>query len=104
MAANDDDFSIVIDDHTPSTSKARPQSRNANHEVSHSNVEAEKSREESLRQELAGVKKVNESIEGLLQSLEKAKANMKVGISHPWEPIADLTRPSIPLSALLHRY
>jgi len=103
MAANDDDFSIVIDEHTPSTSKARPQSKNANHELSHSNIEAEKSREESLREELASVKKVNESIEGLLQSLEKAKANMKVGRLHPWELIADVTRPSILLSALLHR-
>lgn len=34
--------------------------------------------EAKLRQELASVRKVNEAIEGVLGSLEKAKDNMKV--------------------------
>ena len=38
----------------------------------------QESRDESLRQELANVRKVNETIEGVIQSLERAKTNMKV--------------------------
>lgn len=34
--------------------------------------------ETSLRQELENVRKVNEAIEGVIQSLEKAKSNMVV--------------------------
>jgi len=79
MASNDDSFQLDIEQ-SPSRAKSRPQSRGANHATSDSKSkqEAEKSREEALRQELASVKKVNEAIEGVLQSLEKAKANMKV--------------------------
>lgn len=84
MASNDDDddFSLMVDEPSPSTSKARSQSRNAHHGASSSNTEADQSREESLRHELANVKKVNEAIEGVLQSLEKAKVNLKVAMSH----------------------
>jgi DASH complex subunit Duo1 len=35
-------------------------------------------REQALRQELASMRKVNETIEGVIQSLDKAKTNMKV--------------------------
>lgn len=76
--ANNDDFSLLEDEQSPSEVRARPQSRNANQNAS--SAEAQKSHEESLRQELASVKKVNEAIEGVLASLEKAKANMKVQI------------------------
>lgn len=76
--ANIDDISLLEDDQSPPQIKARQQSRNANlgHNVSSS--EAQRSREDALRQELASVKNVNEAIEGVLASLEKAKANMKV--------------------------
>lgn len=79
MASNEDPFRLE-DEQSPSRVKSRPQSRGPNHGTSGSKSasEAEKSREEALRQELASVKKVNEAIEGVLQSLEKAKANMKV--------------------------
>ena len=40
-------------------------------------------REESLRQELESVRRVNETIEGVIQSLAKAKDNMKVNALIP---------------------
>lgn len=39
-------------------------------------------REDILRQELTNVRKVNEAIEGVIQSLDKAKQNMKVVIQN----------------------
>ena len=80
----DDDFSLMIDDEpSPSKVKARPQSRNASRgRDTKKSPEAEKTREEVLRQELASVRKVNEAIEGILESLQKAKANMKVCVSY----------------------
>lgn len=39
---------------------------------------AQEQHEAKLRQELASVRKVNEAIEGVLSSLDKAKSNMKV--------------------------
>ncbi len=40
--------------------------------------EEQQSHDASLRQELASVRKVNETIEGVIESLERAKGNMKV--------------------------
>ena len=39
-------------------------------------------RDEELRQELESIRQVNEAIEGVVQSLQKAKQNMKVLDSH----------------------
>lgn len=39
--------------------------------------------EANLRQELANVRKVNEAIEGVVESLEKARNNMKVRTGVP---------------------
>lgn len=75
--SNNDDLSLLDEEQSPSEVRARPQSRNANQSVPSA---AQKSQEESLQQELASVKKVNEAIEGVLASLEKAKSNMKVQI------------------------
>lgn len=81
MASNDDSFQLEAEQ-SPSRVKSRPPSRGANHGPGPSGTQStsnsDKSRDEALRQELASVKKVNEAIEGVLQSLEKAKANMKV--------------------------
>lgn len=77
--SNDDDLSMLEDEQSPSEVRVRPQSRHANQDLS--SAEAQKSREEGLRQELASVKKVNEAIEGVLASLDKAKSNMKVQIN-----------------------
>ncbi|KAK5088802.1 hypothetical protein LTR05_003024 [Lithohypha guttulata] len=57
-------------------SPARTQQRSQHRDVKVS-PEAEKAREDALRQELASVRKVNQAIEGVLESLQKAKANMK---------------------------
>ena len=43
----------------------------------------QQAREESLRQELESVRRVNEAIEGVIQSLAKAKDNMKVNAVIP---------------------
>jgi hypothetical protein len=43
------------------------------------NYEDNETRDAALRQELANVRKVNETIEGVIQSLDKAKTNMNVG-------------------------
>lgn len=98
--ANNDDFSLLEDEQSPSEVRARPVNRHASQSIPSS--EAQKSREESLRQELASVKKVNETIEGLLASLEKAKTNMKVRVHCARRSFSDRTRLSTRLSVLPH--
>lgn len=44
---------------------------------------AEESREAALRQELENVRRINEVLEGVYSSLEKAKNNMEVIDHHP---------------------
>jgi hypothetical protein len=44
-----------------------------------STLDADEVREVGLRRELAGIRSVNEVIEGVVQSLERAKGNMEVG-------------------------
>lgn len=46
--------------------------------VSRPSYEDEEGREAALRRELASVRNVNGAIEGVVQDLERAKANMKV--------------------------
>lgn len=41
-------------------------------------VDREEAREAALRQELAGIRSINEVIEGVVESLERAKGNMEV--------------------------
>ena len=41
----------------------------------------QQARDESLRQELANVRKVNETIEDVIDNLNKARTNMKVGLA-----------------------
>ena len=42
--------------------------------------EQQQAREEELRRELESVRNVNDAIEGVIESLGKAKDNMKVGL------------------------
>lgn len=66
---------------SPTATRSRPQSKhNGPSSSSRTPAEANTAREESLRQELASVKKVNQAIEGVLESLTKAKTNMKVSL------------------------
>ncbi|KAI4136059.1 MAG: hypothetical protein LQ347_000109 [Umbilicaria vellea] len=60
--------------HTPGTSGKN--SRSANNGDSRSDSEVD--REATLRRELAGVRSINEVIEGVVESLERAKGNMEV--------------------------
>lgn len=79
--STDDDFSLVLDEEpSPSKVRAQPQSKNASRGPNvKKSPEVEQTREDVLRRELASVKNVNAAIEGVLESLQKAKANMKVG-------------------------
>ena len=47
----------------------------------HSFNETQQSHDAELRQELASVRKVNDAIEGVIESLERAKVSMGVSIS-----------------------
>lgn len=60
--------------HTPGTSGTNPRSANN----SDSRFDNEVDREATLRRELAGVRSINEVIEGVVESLERAKGNMEV--------------------------
>lgn len=57
-------FTKVKSSHTPKESLDRPQSR-----------------DESLRQELASIRRVNEAIEGVISCLERARENVKVSLA-----------------------
>ena len=46
----------------------------------HAGLESEQAHEAALRRELAGIRSVNEVIEGVVKSLEQAKGNMDVGL------------------------
>ena len=59
-------------------SSSNPKSRS----TSKPTYEEQQSREEHLRQELAIVREVNDTIEGVIESLEHAKGNIKV--QHAW--------------------
>lgn len=48
-----------------------------------SRYDAEETRDTQLRQELENIRKINTVIEGVVESLEKAKTNMEVRSSRP---------------------
>ncbi len=68
------------------TTKPPPYSNSANVDnatsstslPSQSRYDAEQAREEELQRELEGVRSINEVIEGVISSLERAKGNMDV--------------------------
>lgn len=60
--------------HTPGTSGTDSRSINNGE----SRYDSEVDREATLRRELAGVRNINEVIEGVVESLERAKGNMEV--------------------------
>ena len=85
--ANKHSTSIDSDDSlwdSPEKPAARPKTNGAlmaakTPSVGKLTYEQTTSREEQLRQELASVRKVNETIESLVSSLERAKSNIKAG-------------------------
>lgn len=46
----------------------------------HADLDTEQAHEAALRRELAGIRSINEVIEGVVKSLEQAKGNMDVGL------------------------
>ena len=65
------------------TSKGKqPDSRDGGSQVhtGKSKYEDGQSKESALRNELESVRKVNEAIEGVIESLDKAKSSMSVGL------------------------
>jgi hypothetical protein len=61
---------------TEQAQQAKPRAEESRYDTE----EAEKQRDIALRQELENVRKINEVIEGVVESLEKAKSNMGVSI------------------------
>jgi len=57
-------------------------SNQANATPGQSRFDAEEAREAALRKELEGIRNINEVIEGVVDSLEKAKGNMDVCMSY----------------------
>lgn len=55
-----------------------PRSFTKHGDVGKPTYQEQQEREQSLRRELESVRQVNEAIEGIIQSLNKAKDNMKV--------------------------
>lgn len=68
----------LLDSPVQPTQKPKEQASKAAHSFKQSYGNKE-SRDAALRQELANVRKVNETIEGVIESLDKAKTNMTVG-------------------------
>lgn len=60
--------------------------------------DAEEARETALRRELEGVRNINQVIEGVIATLDKAKGNMNVGLAAG----ASLNRISDPSRGALH--
>jgi hypothetical protein len=71
---NLDDFELILDSPVPATN-ATKKTPNRTDASSKPRVD-EDSREASLKQELESIQKINEVIEGVIDSLEKAKENV----------------------------
>lgn len=64
-------------------SPSRPQSRTQatkDQRTGETRYDAEEARNAALQRELEGVRSINEVIEGVVSSLERAKGNMDVGV------------------------
>lgn len=71
----DADFLFDLDSPTPSNSKLTEASKPR---VGGSRFSTDEAREAALRQELENIRNINEVVEGVVESLEKAKTNMEV--------------------------
>lgn len=56
------------------------------HSIGESRYDSEEAREASLRRELESVRSINQVMEGVVESLERAKGNMDVCQCFPWPP------------------
>jgi hypothetical protein len=71
----DADFLFDLDSPTPSDSKLTQASKPR---VGGSRFSTDEARDAALRQELENIRSINEVIEGVVESLGKAKSNMEV--------------------------
>jgi hypothetical protein len=69
-----------------------------------SHYTTEEAREAALRRELESIKNVNKVIEGVVDSLQKAKDNMEVGLALSWNvPSLTMDR-RFPRQSKMHRH
>jgi hypothetical protein len=71
----DADFLFDLDSPTPSNSKL---TQDPKPRVGGSRFSTDEARDAALRQELQNIRSINEVIEGVVESLGKAKSNMEV--------------------------
>ncbi len=64
-------------------SPSKPEGAGKQSNAAKPTYQEQQERDEGLRQELQSVRQVNEAIEGVIQSLRKAKDNMKVVHGRP---------------------
>jgi hypothetical protein len=74
---DDDDSDLIFDSPPPETADEKQQS-DPTPRFQESRFTTEEAREAALRQELENIKRINQVVEGVVESLEKAKANMDV--------------------------
>jgi len=78
----EDDSDIIFDSPPPSITK--PKETPVSKESRYSTEEAREAREAALKQELESIRKINQVVEGVVESLEKAKGNMEVCWAPSW--------------------
>lgn len=80
----DDDSELIFSSPAPAPASSGAKSTEPNKpKYSESRFTTEENREAALKQELENVRKINQVIEGVVDSLEKAKSNMDVCFSAP---------------------
>lgn len=76
---------------TPGAGGAKNNSSSTNNQKEKKPFDAEEVREATLRRELEGVRNINEVIEGVIGTLERAKGNMGVRLLYPGRTIIHQT-------------
>lgn len=94
MADSDHEDLFASPSKTPTTPP--PQERPRTPANQSAPFDAEEAREAALRKELEGVRSINEALEGVIGTLERARGNMGVRVlgfgAQLWTPTAQLTR------------
>jgi DASH complex subunit Duo1 len=70
---------------TKTARRQQPPQKNTLSRTRDASRENKDAREEALRKELESVRKINEAIEGAIESLAKARNSMKVGVLNTTE-------------------
>jgi hypothetical protein len=83
--SDSDDDALLLDTPAPRKTKDKPENEGDNGAAGktrskESHYSVEEAREAALKKELENVRNVNRVIDGVVESLEKAKANMNVSV------------------------